>query len=319
MSAGAGPLARVGRVVCIVLLAVLTAVAACQSKTQDPDGPTVEEKLTEAGLRDENRPAKLRIGVYDWQPLLGYVADGRNEGFDIDVARYIAANLGYVGDDKIEWVPIDNVADRLKFLLQDKVDLVVASLSITEERKRSIAFAGPYLVIEQSVMVPEELKSEITTLQDLVDPRYKVCTSTASTSEKLLAERRVPFVARNSDKECFEGMQKGLYQAMSTDRSVLFGFQSEHEDQFQVLDLKLATASNPGVEEIGIGVSKKNPALRELVDYYLYKSYAADRRGEVTAWRQSFAEHLSVLGALDQPEPHDHPDLVDSDAKYPTR
>lgn len=302
------------RALCIVLLLVLVGVAACKTHTDVPARSSVDEKIREAALGDQ-----LRIGVYDNQPLMGYVANGVNKGFDVDIARYIAKSLGYDGDRKIQWVIVPTVDDRMTYLAQGKVDLIVASLSITEARKQSILFAGPYLVTEQSVLISASLHGKISTIQDLKNPAYKVCTSTGSTSEDLLKDRAIPYESLDSDTLCYEGILAGKYQAMSTDRTVLLGFQSEHPDALELLDVKLATATNAGVERLGVGIPKTKPALRELVDYFLNKSYTAQQKGASSPWQVAYDAYFAGrAGPAAQPPPDDVPDLVDYDAKDPT-
>lgn len=302
----------------MVLLTMLVGIAACQNATGEPP-VSVEQRMAEAGFRDEFRPEKLRIGVYTWQPPMGYVDGRTSAGFDIDVARYIARNLGYDGDDKIEWVPLSNVADRIKILQQDRVDMVVASFSITPKRLAVINMAGPYLVTEQSVLIPTAMKGRIATIQDLKNPEHAVCTSTGSTSEALFTERKIPHTSLNSDLDCFRGLQKGKFQAISTDRTVLSGFVARQPTKLTLLDMKLATANNPGTERLGIGIAKGNPALRDVVDYFLNRSYQDQRRGRPTEWEKAYRQHLAQFGPATQPRPDVVPDLVDYDAKSPIR
>jgi glutamate transport system substrate-binding protein len=251
---------------------------------------------------------------------MGFVEAGTNKGFDVDLARYIAKELGYAGEDKIEWVEITKVADRVTFLEQGKVDLVFASFSITKARMEHVRFAGPYMVTEQSVLIPAEMKGKISTIEDLKNPAHKVCTATGSTSERLLRDRDIHAISLDNDEACFGGVRKGTFQAMSTDRTVLFGFVSQFPKQFTVLDVALATADNAGVERLGIGVSKNNPALQDLVNYFLNKSYLAQQAGDPTEWRTAFNRYLGPwYGPLTQPPPDNVPDLLDFDAKAPSR
>ncbi|MCA2217372.1 transporter substrate-binding domain-containing protein [Jidongwangia harbinensis] len=304
--------------VAFAALLALILVAACEKVTKD--APTsVEDLLAAAGLHDENRPPRLRIGVYTWQRPMAYVDRGEHRGFDVDIARYIARNLGYDGDDKIEWVSINNVADRVKVLQQNTVDLVVASFSITTEKKKYIDFAGPYLITEQSVLIPTAQKNAITTIADLKNPEHQVCTATGSTSEALLAQRKIPYIPLDSDLLCFQGLRKGTFHAMSTDRTILSGFAGQAPGRFALLDLKLATATNPGTERLGVGVSRDNPALRQLVDYFLHRSFLDQRRGLSTEWQRAYREHLTDLGPATQPRPEQVPELVDFDSKSPAR
>ncbi|GAA2484667.1 transporter substrate-binding domain-containing protein [Winogradskya humida] len=302
----------------LTLLITLLIVAACENATHVPP-PSVEDKMVEAGLRDPNRSPKLRIGVYTWQRTMGYTERGVNKGFDVEVARYIARNLGYEGDDKIDWVPLSSIADRMKVLEAKTVDMVVASFSINADRAKSIGFAGPYLLTEQSVLIPAALKGRIATIGDLKKPAYEVCTSTGSTSEALLNERRIPVTPLNSDRDCFKGLRDGTFQAMSSDRTVLAGFAAEYPRKFELPAIQLTTLGNPGIEELGIGVAKDNVALRELIDYFLYKSYRDQQAGRSTEWQRAYRQYLSHLGPASQPAPAQVPDLLDYDAKSPGR
>src|SRR6266581_6399557 len=92
----------------------------------------------------------LNIGVKPDQPGLGLqTSAGQYTGFDIDVATYIAKKLGAT---KINFVPTLS-ANREAFLEQGKVDMVVATYSITPERQKVVAFAGPYYVAHQDILV----------------------------------------------------------------------------------------------------------------------------------------------------------------------
>jgi glutamate transport system substrate-binding protein len=315
-----GRLSGIRTTVAFVTLLILVLVAACTDATKKPS-TSVEDLMQEAGLLDPHRPPQLRIGVYTWQRPMAYVDEtsGRNEGFDVEIARYIAGKLGYEGDEKISWVALESVADRMKVLQDNTVDLVVASFSITDEKKRFINLAGPYLITEQSVMVTAADKASIATIDDLKNLDNKICTSTGSTSEALLKDREIPYVPLNSDLMCFDEMRRGHFKAISTDRTILSGFVDQNPTKFAMLDMKLATATNPGTERLGIGVARKNTALRRLIDYFLNLSYLDQQDGRVTDWQRAYAEHLKGLGAATQPEPDDVPDLVDFDSKSPGR
>jgi glutamate transport system substrate-binding protein len=92
----------------------------------------------------------LNIGVKPDQPGLGLQdSSGQYSGFDIDVARYIANELGAT---KINFVPTLS-ANREAFLQQGKVDMVVATYSVTAERQKVVSFARPYYVAHQDILV----------------------------------------------------------------------------------------------------------------------------------------------------------------------
>ena len=91
------------------------------------------------------------IGTKFDQPGLGLKKpDGTMSGFDVDVAKYVARELGY-SDDKIEWKESPS-AQRETLIDSDQVAYIVATYSITDARKEKVDFAGPYLLTGQSLL-----------------------------------------------------------------------------------------------------------------------------------------------------------------------
>src|SRR5215470_11836865 len=111
---------------------------------------------------------KIVIGTKFDQPGLGLKnPDGTMSGFDVDVAKYVAKELGY-SEDKIEWKESPS-GQRETLIQNDQVKYIVATYSITDARKEKVDFAGPYLITGQSLLVkadntditgPESLRSE---------------------------------------------------------------------------------------------------------------------------------------------------------------
>src|SRR5690606_24083081 len=93
----------------------------------------------------------LRIGIKFDQPGLGLREGSEYTGFDVEIAKGIAAQLG-VDEGNIEWVEAPS-AQRETLLETDQVDLVVATYSITDSRKERVSFAGPYFIAGQGLLV----------------------------------------------------------------------------------------------------------------------------------------------------------------------
>ena len=92
------------------------------------------------------------IGTKFDQPGLGLKKpDGTMSGFDVDVAKYVAEQLGYK-EDKIEWKEAPS-GQRETLIQNDQVTFIAATYSITDARKEKVSFAGPYLVTGQSLLV----------------------------------------------------------------------------------------------------------------------------------------------------------------------
>ena len=91
---------------------------------------------------------KIRIGIKFDQPGLGFKKSGTYVGFDVDVATYIAEELGYTRDE-IVWKEAPS-AQREAMLQNGDVDMIIATYSITDSRKAVVDFAGPYFVAGQT-------------------------------------------------------------------------------------------------------------------------------------------------------------------------
>ena len=121
---------------------------------------------------------KFVVGIKFDQPGFGQKQpDGSYKGFDVDVAKYIAKELGYT-DDKIEYKEAIS-ANRESFLQQGQVNAVIATYSITDDRKKKVSFAGPYLVTGQDILTRAD-DTTIASVEDLKDK--KVCGAQGSSS-----------------------------------------------------------------------------------------------------------------------------------------
>src|SRR5947207_2578782 len=118
------PLIRV-----IAVLALLIACVSCSSAGSDPNS-----------LAARAGDGKLTIGIrFDQPGLSERTIDGRFTGFDVDVARYVARELGVDAED-ITWRETTSAA-RETDLTSGVADLVVAAYSITDKRKQLVSFA----------------------------------------------------------------------------------------------------------------------------------------------------------------------------------
>ncbi|MEH0938267.1 transporter substrate-binding domain-containing protein [Micromonospora psammae] len=313
MNANLSPrrLRSVATTLAVALTLTLAAAAGCDSQ-QEPSLPSVQEKLRESHIWGQ---PTLRVGVATNEPLMGEVRNGVRVGFDVEIARYIAASLGYEGDQRVEFVSI-STEDRIPALQGGLVDFVVSSFSMTEDRKKLVSFAGPYFVTTQEVMVPTRHKDAIRTIEDLRDPKYKICTSGGSTTEAELEKHQVRTQVVKNVGNCIEGIRAGRYDAVSSDETILAGFLARYPTEFEIVDMPFGTS-----ELLGVGVPIGDPALRDLVAYFLDKSYQQGRNGQASPWQTAYNRTLGpwMRAEKRQPQPLDVPNLVDFDDKAPQR
>ncbi|MGN6577103.1 MAG: transporter substrate-binding domain-containing protein, partial [Nocardioides sp.] len=186
------------------------ALAACgggggSTDVKVEDNPEFDSGTTMAKLSDAG---KITIGVKFDQPGIGFLEPGADapKGFDIEMGRIIAGALG-IDDDGINWK--QTVSDNREPFLQDgTVDIVIASYSITDERRQVVGQAGPYYVTGQQLLVREEDKDAITKPEDTKGK--KVCSVTGSTSLQRMEDEYgaspVPF---DTYSECVDQLEQG--------------------------------------------------------------------------------------------------------------
>lgn len=209
---------------------------------------------------------KIKIGIKYDQPGLGLKTPDGYTGFDVDVATYVAKELGYEAD-QIEWVETKS-ADRENALSRGDVKFIAATYSITDERKEKVDFAGPYLLAHQDLLVKKG--SDISEATDLNDK--KLCSVTGSTSAQNVKKDFAPdaqLTERGGYSECLSALQSGAVDALTTDDSILAGYaaQDQYKGKFELAGLKLSN------ENYGIGVKKGdtetvnkiNDALEKMV------------------------------------------------------
>lgn len=265
---------------------------------------------------------EIVIGVAPAVPMMSFKdpKTGMYSGFDIDIARSIAEDLGFSGDDKIDWHPL-TTEKRETVLNQGVVDLVVASYSITPPRENEgIRFAGPYMITTQEVLIPTHLKDVIKEISDLKKKEVKLCVPGDSTSEKEWRERGIPVEVLSSDQECIDRIIAGQFSALSTDRTILEGFKYAYSERpekygydqrfdFTVLDLPLGQD-----EKLGVGVRTDDPSLEYLVGDILLENY---KRGTNSRWQRAYDNNLlAALGPMKQP-PLNEIDLISHEDRSP--
>ncbi|MGW5413778.1 glutamate ABC transporter substrate-binding protein [Actinomadura geliboluensis] len=195
----------------------------------------------------------LVIGVNDDRPGLSLRADdGTLKGFDIDVATYVAGRLGVAPKD-LTFKPLSSQRNERERALRDgKVDMVIATYSITPERKAEVTFAGPYYVAHQDILVRQGDRS-ISGVRDLRGKR--LCWVDGSNSwRRVTEERKVPAVLdpkpAPSYAKCVEQLADGRLDAVSTDDLILAGYAAVPGSGVTVVNAPFSD------ERYGIGLRK---------------------------------------------------------------
>ena len=208
----------------------------------------------------------LRIGVKADQPGLGLrLPDGRFAGFDVDVARYVAAKLG-VRPDHITFVPVTS-ATRETALENGSVDMVFATYSITPERETKVTFGGPYYVAHQDTIVRAG-DTAIRSVHDLKGKR--LCAVAGSTSWKRVTQElniAAVLVPAASYSACVAMLLDGRVDAVSTDDLILAGFAAQAGPAVRIVNAPFS------YERYGIGIRKGDLSGCEAVNRSISQMY----------------------------------------------
>ncbi|MFI9006257.1 glutamate ABC transporter substrate-binding protein [Actinosynnema sp. NPDC053489] len=284
------------RTLAVALLAGGLALTACGKEGSPGDTGTPSQQVA-ADVKVDGSPTfdkiksrgKVVVGVKEDQPGLGYKdpTSGKFTGFDIEIAKLVAAKLGY-GDDKIEYKAIPS-AGREQALINGDVDYYVGTYTINAKRKEQVAFAGPYFTAGQDLLVKKSDSS--ITGKDALKGK-KVCSVTGSTpiqkvkSEGLTEPENI--VELQNYSQCVEQLEQGAVDAVTTDDAILKGYASQSPDTLKVVGKPFSN------EPYGIGLPKDDKALRDKVNDILQ---AALDGGE---WQKAYDNTLGKSGSTTQ-------------------
>jgi ABC-type amino acid transport substrate-binding protein len=253
---------------------------------QQEPAAQVEEFPPDTTMGRIQEAGEIKIGVKYDVPPFGFQnpQSGDIEGFDVDLGRAIAEKLG------VEPNFIEAISDnRIPFLQDGTVDLVLSTMTINAERDMEIEFSEPYYIATGRILVPQD--SDIAGVDDLAGQR--VCTALGSTYEETLKEQAPDAELRlvDSYSECLELIQNGAVDAVSTDDVILTGMIIQDDS------LKLVEADPLTTEPYGAGMTDGDTEFKEFVDGVL-EEYKSDGR-----WAEAYEKWVGQYTGEDQQPP----------------
>ena len=232
---------------------------------------------------------KIVIGTKFDQPGLGLKnPDGTMSGFDVDVATYVAKELGYEPNE-IEWKESPS-AQRETLIGNDQVKFIAATYSITDARKEKVSFAGPYLLTGQSLLVTAD-DSVITGAESLQNNK-KLCSVSGSTPAQRIKDKYPGVQLQQYDtySACIEALKNGAIDAVTTDEVILAGYAAQSPGTFKIVGKPFSE------ERYGIGLKKGDVDLQTKIDAAITKMESDG------AWKAAFEKNLGPAG-LPTPTP----------------
>jgi aspartate/glutamate/glutamine transport system substrate-binding protein len=249
----------------LIALLSITALAGCSSESSTTNkGDEAKSTETSAGtntLEKIKKRGKLIVGVkYDLNLFgLKNPETGKVEGFDIDIAKGLAKKI--LGDEnKIELKEVTSKT-RIPMLNNGEIDAIIATMTITEERKKEVDFSDVYFMAGQSLLVKKD--SKINSVKDL-KKGMTVLTAKGSTSAQNIrkAAPEVNVLEFENYAEAFTALKAGQGDALTTDNALLLGM-AKQDPNYRVLDETFTE------EPYGIAVRKGDKELLQVINEYL--------------------------------------------------
>jgi glutamate transport system substrate-binding protein len=237
--------------------------------------------LAACGGGDDSK--KVTVGIKYDQPGLGLKnPDGTFSGFDVDVATYVAGQLGYKPED-IEFKEAPS-GQRENLIQNGQVDYIVATYSITDARKEKVDFAGPYLITGQSLLVKAD-NTDITGPESLQNNK-KLCSVSGSTPAQRIKDKYPGVQLQQYDtySACVEALKTGAIDAVTTDEVILAGYAAQSPGTFKIVGKPFSE------ERYGIGLKKGDTELRTKINDAITKMESDG------AWKTAFDKNLGPAG-----------------------
>ena len=227
-------------------LLTLGVLGACgESNTSQSEARSIEE-IQESG--------KIIIGVFSDKKPFGYVdSNGDYQGYDVYFGNRIAQDLGV----EVEYVPVE-AASRVEYLVSNKVDIILANFTVTEERKEKVDFTLPYMKVALGVASPDD--ALITDVEQLNGKTLIV--SKGTTAETYFTENypNVNLVKFDQYSEAYNALLDGRGDALSTDNTEVLAWALENEG------FSVGVESLGSIDTIAAAVQKGNDELLEWLN-----------------------------------------------------
>jgi polar amino acid transport system substrate-binding protein len=197
----------------------------------------------------------LRVAIDLNAPPYGMKDSSLKEvGSDVETARLIANDLGV----KLEIVPTTQ-ANRIPFLLTNKADVVISSLSVTDARKKVIDFTIPYAAIQSVIAAPKDVA--ISSMKDLAGKT--VVTARGTTNDNNVTRLAPPgthIVRFENDATAITAITSGQANIYSAAPALVAALNKK--DPAKALETKVVMSTSM----LGFGVAKNNTALKDKLD-----------------------------------------------------
>ncbi len=237
----------------LVLAFALIFITACSSggNAGSSSGKTTAKART---IDEIKKSGELRIAVFGDKKPFGYVDnDGSYQGYDIELGNQLAQDLGV----KVKYISVD-AANRAEYLISNKVDIILANFTVTDERKKQVDFALPYMKVSLGVVSP---KTGLIT--DVKQLEGKTLIVTKGTTAETYFEKNHPEIKLqkyDQYSDSYQVLLDGRGDAFSTDNTEVLAWALENKG----FEVGITSLGDP--DTIAAAVQKGNQELLDFIN-----------------------------------------------------
>lgn len=237
----------------------------------------------------------VKIGVFSDKAPFGYVdSSGENQGFDVYIAKRFAKDL--LGDEsKVEFVLVD-AASRVAYLESNKVDIIMANFTVTDDRKEKVDFANPYMKVSLGVVSPEN--APIKSADELKDK--KIILAKGTTAETFMTENYpdVELAKYEQYSEIFQALKDGRGDGILSDNTEVIAWAKDNPA------FTVGISSIGSEDTIAPAVAKGNTELKEWInselqslgkENFVHKAYEETLK---SVYGDEFEDSIVVEGGI---------------------
>ena len=273
---------------------VVTCLAGCGS-TKNNSSESESGKNGKSSLEEIKKRGTIKIGVFSDKAPFGYVdSNGENQGFDVYIAKRFAKDL--LGDEsKVDFVLVD-AASRVSYLESNKVDIIMANFTVTDERKEKVDFANPYMKVSLGVVSPDsaQIKSE-----DGLNGK-KIIVAKGTTAETYMTEKHpdINLVKYEQYSEIFQALKDGRGDGILSDNTEVIAWAKDNPG----FTVGISTLGSE--DTIAPAVAKGNDELKDWInseleslgkENFVHKAYEDTLE---SVYGKEFEENLVVEGGV---------------------
>lgn len=226
----------------------------------EEEGAPAADKAGVRTVDEIKKSGEITIGVFGDKKPFGYMDEkGQFKGYDIALGDRIGEELGV----KVKYIPVE-AASRVEYLNANKIDLLLANFTVTDERKEQVDFALPYMKVSLGVVSP---KGEITDVSQLKDKTLII--SKGTTADTYFTEKHPEVKLQKYDQyaEAYSALLDGRGDAMSTDNTEVLAWALENDGY----EVGIKTLGD--VDYIAPAVKKGNKEMLDCVNGIIEKLY----------------------------------------------